>query len=199
MELLRARRSRREFSRKPISVAHLEMILEAGRLAPTASNSRAVRQILITDPEVLQSVVDFTMANFLRLHKILTFAPLKFLLMPFMGGVYKKYLPTFTRMKAIYQGGGDPILRGATSLILYYTPRGHRFGVEDSNLAYQNSSLMAESLDVGHFYTGFVLNVAKSKRGKLEKMLGIEGGQITAGLALGVPQFRYFNYVDLRD
>lgn len=91
------------------------------------------------------------------------------------------------------------ILCGQCVAVLFIcTPKGSRMGAADANLAYQNGSLMAESLGVAQFYTGFVLNAANMKKQKLEKMLGIDG-QINAGMALGMPLFRFKNYIDRKE
>ncbi|MFI3298777.1 MAG: nitroreductase family protein [Rikenellaceae bacterium] len=195
MELLCARRSRRTFKSEPVPEELLLKIAEAAHLAPTAQNLQRVSYTIITNKDMLRKVTDTTMGHFIKLYNILTFKPLQFILKPFIGGLYAKYVPSFKKMIAKYESGADPILKGATALILIHTPRGERFAIEDSNLAYQNGSLMAESLDVAHFYTGFVLNVAKAKKGKFEKLLGIDG-VITAGMALGLPQIKYAAYCD---
>lgn len=91
------------------------------------------------------------------------------------------------------------ILRNATALILIHTPGNSRFGCQDANLAYQNGSLMAESLGVSQFYTGFVCSaIHQDKQGKLAKILGIQG-KIHAGMALGMPAFEFPNYIDKKD
>jgi hypothetical protein len=104
------------------------------------------------------------------------------------------------KMKQVYKEKGKDIgiLRGATAVLLIHTPKSARWGCVDSNLAYQNASLMAESLGVAQFYTGFVLRATKVRRKKLEKMLGING-DIHAGMALGMPKFEYLNYIDRKD
>ena len=66
-------------------------------------------------------------------------------------------------------------------------------------MAYQNGSLMAESLGVSQFYTGFVCSaIQQDKQEKLVKLLGIQG-KIHAGMALGMPAFRFPNYIDKKD
>ena len=98
-----------------------------------------------------------------------------------------------------FDKGNDLILRGATAVILIHTPSESRFGCQDANLAYQNGSLMAESLGVAQFYTGFVCSAVEQDRNRrLAKMLGISG-KIRAGMALGIPAFRYPNYIDRKD
>ena len=50
-EAIRTRRSIRRFRQKPIPDEKLEMILEAGRLAPSAGNRQPWRFVVVKDPE----------------------------------------------------------------------------------------------------------------------------------------------------
>lgn len=194
LHLIRSRRSNRAFSQKPISEEALKAIVEAAYRAPTASNGQELGFTLITTPEKLQLVSDFTMNTFGGL--------LKKIDNPLVKGILKmadpgtlRYIPLFKEMQREYAQGNDGILRKATALLLIHAPKKSRFGVEDTNLAYQNGSLMAESLGVCQFYTGFVLNAAKQNKGKLEAALGIEG-TIYAGMALALPSFKMEYYID---
>lgn len=73
------------------------------------------------------------------------------------------------------------------------------FGCEDANLAYQNGSLVAETLGVSQFYMGFVRSAIKQvKHSTLAKLLGIDG-TIHSAMALGIPVFRYLNYIDKKE
>ena len=110
--------------------------------------------------------------------------------------LYERYVPTFRKLDEEYRKGNDLILRGAKALILIHTPRGSRFGAADANLAYQNGSLMAESLNISQIYTGFFCAALKQdKKRTFLKSIGIEG-DVQAAMALGMPQFLYPNYID---
>lgn len=194
MLLCKSRRSNRTFTTKPIPKESLNMILEAAHRAPTGSNAQHVRFLVVSHPEQLRKVIEFTVGVFSGVVGKLKNPLLKPFLKMAMPEAYK-YLPTFERMKADYENGADEILRKATAVIFFYTPKRARMGVMDANLAYQNGSLMAESLGVSQFYTGFVLNACLMKKGKLEALLGIDG-EITAGMALGMPSLRFPNYID---
>lgn len=193
MMLMRARRSNRAFSSKAIPASALDMILEAAHRAPTASNAQNVSFTLVTDPEKIAAINDFTIGVFDSLVRKLTNPVVKALVKPFAASLYR-YVPIFERMKQQQASGTDLILRGSTAVLFIHTPRGSRFGAADANLAYQNASLMAESLAVAQFYTGFVCTAAKQS-GKLAEMLGIQG-TIHAGMGLGMPSFRFENYID---
>jgi nitroreductase/NAD-dependent dihydropyrimidine dehydrogenase PreA subunit len=196
--LIRKRRSNRAFSRKPVPEEFWQHILEAAHRAPTASNAQKVAFTLITDPDKLKLVIEFTLNTFESSLKRVDNFLLRPLLKRFMPDVYN-YLPMFKKMRREYrEKGKDGILRGATSLIFIHAPKELSFGRDDCNLAYQNASLMAESLGVSQFYTGFVLRAVRQSKGRLEKLLGIDG-VIYAGLALGMPLFECSKYIDRKD
>lgn len=175
----------------------LDMIVEAAHSAPTGSNVQNVSFTLVTDPAKLRAITDYTVGVFSK--------ALKTMKNPLLSPIVKRampdaarYIPVFERLAAQYAAGNDPILRGARAVLLVHTPRKSRMGAIDANLAYQNGSLMAESLGVSQFYTGFVINALKQDRKRsLEKTLGIDG-TIHAGMALGMPAFRFPRYSDRR-
>lgn len=198
MLLCRTRRSNRAFSSKPIPDNMLEMILEAAHRAPTASNRQNVEFTIITDPQNIRKVSDLTIDVFASLLKKLNNPLLKPMIKAFMPGA-SLYAGVFSRIMKEREKGNDMILRGAVAVILIHTPKDSMFGCQDSNLAYQNASLMAESLSVSQFYTGFVCTaIKKDKKNKLAKWLGIDG-TIHAGMALGMPEFRFDSYIDKKD
>ena len=198
MLLCKARRSNRAFTAKPVPEETLDRILEAAHRAPTASNLQRVAFTLVTDPEKLHAISAFTVGVFASILKKLENPLLKPVLKRIAPQLYG-YVPHFKRLISEFDKGNDLILRGATAVILIHTPSESRFGCQDANLAYQNGSLMAESLGVAQFYTGFVCSAVEQDRNRrLAKMLGISG-KIHAGMALGIPAFRYPNYIDRKD
>jgi len=198
MLLCKARRSNRAFTAKPVPEETLDRILEAAHRAPTASNLQRVAFTLVTDPEKLHAISAFTVGVFASILRKLENPLLKPVLKRIAPQLYG-YVPHFKRLISEFDKGNDLILRGATAVILIHTPSESRFGCQDANLAYQNGSLMAESLGVAQFYTGFVCSAVEQDRNRrLAKMLGISG-KIRAGMALGMPAFRYPNYIDRKD
>ena len=198
MLLCKARRSNRAFTAKPVPEETLDRILEAAHRAPTASNLQRVAFTLVTDPEKLHAISAFTVGVFASILRKLENPLLKPVLKRIAPQLYG-YVPHFKRLISEFDKGNDLILRGATAVILIHTPSESRFGCQDANLAYQNGSLMAESLGVAQFYTGFVCSAVEQDRNRrLAKRLGISG-KIRAGMALGIPAFRYPNYIDRKD
>lgn len=186
IELIEGRRSNRAFTKEPIEMEKLNLLKRAALKAPTASNSRKIDCIIITDPEKLKAVTRFTVEKFYRVAKILSLPVIKSIAGMFVG---KEIINTAFRMNEDLKNGKDDILRGATSLILFYSTENTHFKVEDTNLAYQNASLLAESMHLSHFYTGFVCAAIRlDKQKTLQKLLGIKG-EIFAGMALGNQKF----------
>ncbi len=195
MALMKSRRSNRTLTGKVIPREQLDQIVEAAACAPTATNAQTVSFTIVTDPAKLRLVNEYTIGVFDSIAKVLLNPIVRLIATPFLKEIYQ-YVPAFRRLKADYEAGKDPILRKATALLLIHTPRSNRFGHEDANLAYQNASLMAQSLGISQIYMGFVLTAIRSgKKGKLAKLLGIDG-EIQAIMALGIPAFRYPKYSD---
>lgn len=197
MLLCKARRSNRSITSKPVPTEMLNQIIEAAHCAPTATNAQTVSFTLVTDPQKLLQISNFTIATFDGLLKILQNPVAKLILKPLLHGVYK-YVPVFERLKQDHAAGEDPILRKATALLLIHTPKSNRFGREDSNLAYQNGSLMAECLGVSQVYMGFVLTAIKQKKSAFAQLTGVEG-DVHAIMALGMPAYRYPKYMDRKE
>ena len=198
MLLIRSRRSGRVFSGKPVPEDKLGTILEAAHRAPTGSNVQQTDFTLVTDPEVLKKISEYTLGVFGRVLKMLKNPLLKPILKAMMPQVYGM-IPKFERMQEEFAEGKDGILRGAAAVLFIHTPSSDRFGSADANLSYQNASLMAQALGVGHFYTGFVLAAMRQDKNKrLNKILGIDG-EVHAGMAMGVPSVKFVNYIDRKE
>ena len=194
--LLAVRRSNRALSDRPVPPEWLDRIIAAADRAPTASNARQLGYTLVTDPERLREVTEYTLQVFRWLERLLASPLVRPWLRHLMPGAYR-YLPVFRRLRLEYAAGRDRILRGATALLFIHAPLGNRFCAEDANLACQNASLMAETLGVSQIYMGFVLTAVRQDRRKgLNRLLGLQGRRIGAILAFGMPEFLYPNYID---
>lgn len=195
--LCKARRSNRALTRKPVPREYIGLILEAAQSAPTASNLRQTGLTVITDPDDLRAVIELTLGFFRRMLRLLETPVLGPVIRRFVQGADERRIAGLHRLVDEYdRQGRDRILRGATALILFHAPASNRFGAIDCQLACQNGSLMAETLGVSQIYTGFVLTAARADRKrKLARRFGIPG-KIHAGMALGMPEFLFPNYID---
>lgn len=195
LELLRARRSNRAASSSPVPNEFLNKIVEAAHLAPTASNMQEVSFTLVTSPDLLKKISDLTIECFEENYRKISNPIIK----PFLGMIDPSLKDVASQIKTvidIYKSGTNNILREAKAVLFIHTPQKSRFGVQDSNMAYQNGSLMAESLGVAQFYTGFVCVASRmDKKDRLVNLLKIKG-EIHAGMALSMPSFLFTRYSD---
>lgn len=198
LDLCRARRSNRAFLSSSIPDQYLNQIIEAANLAPTASNGQEVGFTLVTNPEILKQISEISIESFETTVKKASNPLIK----PLLGLIALDAKAGIPHLKAVinkYKNGYDIILREAKAVLFFHTPKKSNFGKQDANLAYQNASLMAESLGVAQFYTGYVcISIDLDKKQKLAKLLNIEGN-IHAGMALAMPAFKFQKYVDRKD
>lgn len=195
MELIRSRRSNRTIIATPIPQRSLDIIQEAARYAPTAQNSRQVHIHLITDDEALLKVETATINYFMSLARFMLLPPVKAIMRPFLRKLYDE-VPALMAMNEQFKKGQRPCICNCTALLILSAPKGYSFGAQDCNLAYQNSSLMAESLGVSQIYMGFV-QTAMFMMGckRAAKVLGIpKGHKAFAIMGLGIPAFKYAKY-----
>jgi nitroreductase/NAD-dependent dihydropyrimidine dehydrogenase PreA subunit len=198
LELCRSRRSNRAFSTRSVPREMIDAILEAAHTAPTASNAQGVEYTVVTSQEHLEFIRRHTIKGYEKMYRMLS--------MPVVKQLIKIFAPkTYSMRKKIKRvikedrKGRDIVLRGATAVILIHTPRDSRFGRDDANLAYQNASLMAESLGVSQFYGGFICSVVRrDKKQIFEKHFGIDGA-VQSVMALGMPAIKFHSYIDRKE
>lgn len=188
--LMQSRRSNRVISSKNIPSEYIDQIIEAAYYAPTAQNARELSFKVITNKDILEQIESLTMKTFIGIRNKLMNPIIKCLLKPFMKDTYAM-VPEFDRLQQEHIDGKSPIIRNATALLVFHAPKKHLFALEDANLAYQNASLMAQSLGVTQIYMGFIMSAIKyGNENKFNKLLGIEN-RAYAIMALGIPVFSY--------
>ena len=105
LALMQARRSNRALTNRPVPHEALARIVEAATLAPTATNARLLSFTVVTDPQKLRAVADFTIQVFDRLANLLLNPVVKCLVKPFQPELYEKYAPMFVSLKEAYAKG----------------------------------------------------------------------------------------------
>lgn len=197
MELIRSRRSNRTFTETPIPENALATLKEAALYAPTAENKRQVQVHFITGKVELRSFEQKVMSLYMFLVSILNSLPIRLILKPFMRDLYDR-IPELLAMQAQLQKGKRPCTVEASAIMLITAPKGNMFGYQDCNLAYQNASLVAETMGISQVYLGFV-QTAMGIWGvkKTAKILNIPTDQkVYAIMGLGIPKFKYTNYTE---
>ncbi len=163
MGQLKARRSVRQFSAQEIPPEFIRQIIEAGRYTPTGTNKQGVSYA------VLQQGLQEVEAQAIRLFR----------------GLKRGVDLVYSGLREI-EIDDHFLFKNAKAVIVIKSA-----DAVDAALAASSMELMAQSLGLGVFYSGFFTMVTRVS-GKIRKHLGIRRGEkaITT-LVLGFPAVRY--------
>ncbi len=205
MTLLKTRRSIRAFRDKPIEKVTIEKIIDGARFAPSGHNSQSTEFLVVRDRGVL-SEVSALVVDYLRF-EIKRFANPVFRTVALMAdralaesGLNE--IPGFKRLIKLYESGADPVLFGAPALLVFHARRTVGFADVNAQLALQNASLVAHSMGIGHFYTGWVVSTCRAPMAsawnrRMSRLIGIPTGNTMHGaLALGYPVPKFKNMIE---
>jgi len=205
MALLKTRRSIRAFRDKPLAKDTIGTIIDGARYAPSGHNSQSTEFLVIQDKAVLKQVSALAI-EYLKF-EVKRFANPFFRTLALLAaresaesGLHE--IPGFKRMIQMFESGDDPILHNAPVLLAFHAKRTVGFADINAQLALQNASLVAHSLGIGHFYTGWVLApcrapMARAWNRRIPNLLGIPSdNNLYGALALGYPIPRFKNMIE---
>lgn len=161
LNALKSRRSIRQFQSKPVSPESVKLIIEAGRLTPTAKNAQDISYI------VLRNKKDRAESLAVRFFRKIQ---------PLAGFAY----PAAKGMSI----DKDFFFKGAPMAIVIVSD-----DKVSASLAASNMALMAEACGLGVLYSGF-FTIAANMSGKLKKELSLEGKAVTT-LVIGYSDVKY--------
>ena len=200
MELLRSRRSVREFRNKPIERELIEQVIEGARFAPSAHNVQSTEFIVIQDKAVLSQIVQLTVDR-MKLWRNLIKNPVIWAFIRLFTGKATQtnlegFAKDFAELVRRYEQGTDPVLHDAPTLLLFHANQYAGFAGTNANLALQNASLICETVGLGAFYTGYVVAACGSNP-RMSKLLKLSPNhKVYGGLAIGYSKLRYHNWME---
>lgn len=160
---LKARRSVRQFSAREIPPEAIRQILEAGRYTPTGTNKQGVSYAVLQTNIAEYEVTGIQLFRKLKRVIDVVYSGLRDIV------IDDHFL--FKNAKAVI------VIKGADAV--------------DASLAASSMELMAQSLGLGVFYSGFFTMISRFS-GKLKKRLGVRRGEkVVTTLVLGYPAVRY--------
>lgn len=178
MNLIHARRSNRTFLKKEVPGSSIAMMREAALYAPTAGNNQMVELNVVCDPDKIVDIIRFTIDTLGEHLDILG----------------PNYVGVVSGARQAFEHGKDIILRGAPYVMVFASD--HSFGAADCNLAYQNASLMAQSVGVSQFYMGFVMTAtALADLERVKELFGVKQ-KVQALMGFGMPRLRYKRFAE---
>jgi nitroreductase/NAD-dependent dihydropyrimidine dehydrogenase PreA subunit len=202
LHILRRRRSVRFFRDEPVPRPLLEMMLEAGRFAPSASNTQVFQFIVIQDRERIRRLSRLTLAPFRLALRMLENPVTRILARLVMGNEMVEqgltYIDFMRRVAASPQTGEDRIFFHAPALILIHAPKHASFGATDCANAQHQMALMADALGLGTTTIGFFM-ICYGYSPAIRREVGLpKGHRLYGTLSVGWPRYRWRRLPDRR-
>ncbi|HOO90393.1 MAG TPA: nitroreductase family protein [Syntrophales bacterium] len=197
----RARRSIRQFEKRPVEREKLERIIQAGRFAPTGGNRQGVNYTVVHTPEKLSQIRDTNIDLLYRKAEEIerafdrnrqTGEPI-----PQDYRIRKLYVSTWETMKELMEQGIDRLFYHAPALVvLHLNPALSTSAMVDAGLAAMQMALMAEALELGTCFCGFLV-FAVNDSPEFKKILNIpEKHIVPVSFVVGYPAVTYELVVD---
>lgn len=164
MAAIRTRRTIRQFTQKTVPQDVLDMIFEAGRMAPTGTNAQGTRYVLLDERK------DECEAAAVRMFRSVI-------------GIGKKIIPMLATMEI----GPDFFFKSAPVVIVI-------FGNDavSASLAAENMAFMAEAHGLGVLFSGF-FTTCVNMSSKIRKIMGIsKKPKAVTTLVIGYPAVKYY-------
>jgi nitroreductase/NAD-dependent dihydropyrimidine dehydrogenase PreA subunit len=200
MCLLRERRSVRNYRNKPVPKKVLERIIEAGRYAPTGTNSQNVRYVLLTTPEEIDRLRGMAIAFYERIFGLVRGRVGVFLLGLFAGRRIvenlRESLPKIEHVKEVMTQGEDRLFYQAPVVMVVHAESWDTCSAFNCAVALFNCSLMAHTLGIGCCFNGYLEGAVNNDR-KIKRWLGIpRDHRCYAAMTLGYQKTRYQRLVE---
>ena len=200
MNLIRSRRSIRQYKKTPIEKEKIDKIIEAGRFAPTGGNLQPLHHIVVTTPDVIDTVRNMTIDLLEAQAELIAEAYRKHseegipLPAAFVGR--DRYIHVWREMARLNREGIDRLFYKAPCLVItHLNPLEAVTPDVDPGLAASQMTLMAETLGLGTCFIGFLIfALAVSKQ--LREILQIpEGHRTPLSFVAGYPDVDFLKVV----
>jgi len=195
LHLLRKRRSVRHFRPKPVPRQALELLLEAGRCAPTASNAQEFEFIVIQDAQRIRHLAHLACGPFALMLKLLR-NPITRAISRLVAGARTveeglENIEEMQRIAAAPKTGEDPIFLNAPAVILTHAPAGSFFAETDCANAQHQMALMADAMGLGATTIGYFIVSARYSPALKRALRLPRGHRLYGALIVGYPRYRW--------
>ena len=163
MDAIKTRRSIRQFTEKPVSKDVVDMILEAGRIAPTAANAQDIRYVVLEKKK--RECEKIAVEIFVKLLK--------------MGKLFRSKV---TNMEI-----DDDFFFKKAPLVIVILGKDK----VSASLAAENMAFMSEANGLGVLFSGF-FTICVNMSAKIRKIMGIDKKpKAVTTLVIGYPAVKY--------
>ena len=173
-QLIKSRRSIREYKDRAVSNKEMERIIEVARYAPTGHNAQEVQWLVVNDRDKVRQIaaigadwLRFTMQN-----------------NPQMAEMFAGIVEELGK-------GRDMFLQGAPAAVLTFAEKNNPIVATDCIIALSYFDLVAKSAGLGCCWAGFFMFAAASYPPMI-KAIGLPEGFAPYGaLMVGYPEYKY--------
>ena len=170
VQLLKSRRSVRQFRSEPVPHELMAKFVDTARWAPTARNRQEVHWLVLRDPAAVRLLAGLTV-EWLRQDTEL-------------GGQYAGFV-------SAWEEGEDRVLRGAPHLVVAHGPTDWHGSAVDCTIALNYFELAAVAHGVGTCWAGFLTRAAACYAPLQEALALPEGHRAFGALMFGYPKYCY--------
>lgn len=197
--LIKTRRSIRSFKDMPVEREKIEKIIEAACYAPNAHNHPTTEYIVIQDKEIMDEITKYSIEYFKGLVKTFKSPVARktagFLVPNMIKNLYSM-LEDLNKVVNRYNSGRDLILHNCPALIIFHGSDRISFSDVNASLALQNATYMAQGLNLGSFYCGYVVATAQKTK-SINKLLSLpKHNKILGALAVGYPNITHTKWIE---
>ena len=197
--LFRERRSVRIYTRDPVPEEVLNKILDAGRYAPTGTNSQNVHYLVLTSPDRIAELQEMTIRFYHRIFARARGWFGKVLLSLIAGRKTAEYLreslPKVEFADKMMRQGKDRLFYHAPAVVLAHAESWDPCSSFNCSVALYHCSLMAHTLGLGCCFNGFLVS-AVNHAPKMKRWLDIPSDhKCYSAMTLGFPEVKYLRLV----
>jgi nitroreductase len=192
----------RVYAKEEVAEELLKKILDAGRYAPTGTNSQNVNYIVLRSPDQIEKLRKMTTRFY---EKIFSWVRSRVgrQLLTLMAGrrmveSLQESLPKVEHAEKLIKQGQDRLFFHAPVLILTHAESWDACSAFNCSVALYNCSLMAHTLGIGCCFNGLLVSAVNKDR-KIKRWLGIPNGhRCYAAMTLGHQKVQYQRLADRR-
>jgi nitroreductase/NAD-dependent dihydropyrimidine dehydrogenase PreA subunit len=197
--LFRERRSVRLYASTSVPEGILNKVLDAGRYAPTGTNSQNVHYVVLKSPDQISELRKMTISFYEKIFSRVRGGFGRLLLSLVAGRRITEYLheslPKIERRYEQIKQGKDPLFYHAPVVMLAHAESWDTNSSFNCSVALYHCSLMAHTLGLGCCFNGFLVN-AVNRSPKIKAWLGIPTDhRCYSAMTLGFPDVRYLRLV----
>jgi nitroreductase len=193
LDLIKARRSVRDFKDQRVKQEDWDRLLEAVRYSPVGHNAQYVDVMIVESPEVLKEIsrigMDLSKKTAMFINKPIFRRIFKRMLGDHAFSVFSKIALFYDQQKEAFDQGRDPILFNAPALMLFIAPETETMGRAEVDMAAQTVALYAPTLGLGTCYSGITMVLFSNSNAAIKKVVEVPTGyKVYSALIVGYPK-----------